>query len=768
MKATPAHAAIGVALITFAAAARRVHAQPVRSPAPDQKIVDFFETKIRPILAENCFSCHGPKKQKAGLRLDSAAGFFKGSSSGPVLVKGDPEKSLVIQAVRHAGDLRMPPKPKKKLPDQAIADLAAWVKLGAPWPDAGDQQAASGKDDAAGKNHWAFQPLRRPLPPATTARWPLTPVDLFILAELEKKGLKPSPPTDRRSLIRRATFDLLGLPPTADEIAAFEADTSPDAFAKVVDRLIASPHYGERWGRHWLDVARYADTKGYVFTQERRYPYSYTYRDYVIRAFNQDLPYDRFILEQLAADRLVAHGEADRKSLAAMGFLTLGRRFLNNIHDIIDDRIDVVGRGLLGLTVGCARCHDHKYDPIPTSDYYSLYGVFASSVEPKALPLVGEPERSAAYMAYETKLKELQGAAAAYREKHQVELSKGNRKFHEGLTELEQKADHWQATSKFAPPRAMVLEDMPQPVNPHVLLRGNPGSPGPAVPRQFLYVVAGPQRKPFHEGSGRLELARAVASSDNPLTARVLINRLWLHHFGAGLVHTPSDFGLRSEPPTHPELLDYLASRFMQDGWSIKRMHRLIMLSRVYQQSSDAQPAVKVDPENRYLWRFNRRRLDFEALRDSLLAVSGRLDRKMGGGAVDIVDAPAIGRRTVYGFIDRQNLPGLFRTFDFASPDATSPGRHETTVPQQALFLLNNPFVLEQARSLLKRREVAAAQGTAERIRVMHRLLYGRDATSEEVANGEHFLAAADPGGLTPWERYGQVLLLANELVFVD
>jgi hypothetical protein len=357
-----------------------------------------------------------------------------------------------------------------------------------------------------------------------------------------------------------------------------------------------------------------------------------------------------------------------------------------------------------------------------------------------------------------------------FRKTHKVELSKGNRKFGDELVELQKKVDHLQATSKFAPPRAMALEDAPQPMTPHVLLRGNPGSPGPAVPRQFLHVLAGEQRKPFQEGSGRLELARAIASKDNPLTARVLVNRLWLHHFGAALVHTPSDFGIRSEPPTHPDLLDYLAARFMDDGWSIKKMHRHIMLSQVYQQSSAVQAGAKLDPENRYLWRFNSRRLDFEALRDALLAGSGRLDRKMGGAAVDIIAAPFTSRRTVYGFIDRQNLPGLFRTFDFASPDASSPQRHQTTVPQQALFLLNSPFVLEQARSLLKRPEVVAAQRTAERIRVLHRLLYGRDAEVDEVEMGEHFLAAVEPAGsgLTPWERYGQVLLLANEFVFVD
>jgi hypothetical protein len=740
-----------------------VQAQDKTAPSA----VEFFETRIRPVLAENCFSCHGPKKHKAGLRLDNAAHFFKGSESGPIVVKGKADKSLLIQAVRQKGDLKMPPN--GKLSARAIADLVSWINMGAPWPKDGSQIVEA----ESWKSHWAFQPVRRPdLPAVKNNSASISPIDRFILAGLEKKGLQPNPGADRPTLIRRATFDLIGFPPSAEDIAAFEADDSPHAYAKVVDRLLASPHYGERWGRHWLDIARYADTKGYVFTEERRYAFAYTYRDYVIRAFNEDLPFDRFIVEQLAADRLHAQGKSDSRSLAAMGYLTLGRRFLNNIHDIIDDRIDVVCRGLLGLTVTCARCHDHKYDPIPTKDYYSLYGVFASSAEPKDLPLIGAPERTPAYLAFEKKLKELEQDVARFREANNVELAKGNRKFRDELVALQKKVDAWQATSPSAPPRAMVLMDAGPPMTPHVFLRGNPSSPGPAVPRQFLNVLSKESRRPFKDGSGRLELARAIASKDNPLTARVLVNRLWLHHFGTSLVNTPSDFGLRSEPPANPELLDYLAWRFMEGGWSIKKMHRLIMLSCVYQQSSADNPAcAKVDPENRLWWRFQRRRLDLEALRDSLLAVSGKLDRKMGGAAVDILEAPFSGRRTVYGFIDRQNLPGLFRTFDFASPDATSPQRYQTTVPQQALFLLNSPFILKQTRSLLDRPEVTGQTTNQAKIQMMHRLVYGRSADAEEVRLGERFLAAAEPpgaNGLTAWERYGQVLLLANEFVFVD
>ena len=345
--------------------------------------VEFFETKVRPVLVETCVRCHGEKKQGSGLRLDSRAAVLEGGENGPAVVPGDPDKSLLIQAVRQTHeDIKMPPK--GKLPEPAIGALAAWVKMGAPWSE---RPVPAGDQAQAAATHWAFQPIRVVAPPTVKDRaWAASPIDAFVLAKLEAEGMTHSPPADKRTLIRRATFDLLGLPPTPGEVDAFLADDSPDAFARVIDRLLASPRYGERWGRHWLDVARYADTKGYVFTEERRYPYSYTYRDYVIRAFNDDKPYDQFLVEQIAADRLP--GSAGKPSLAALGFLTVGRRFLNNNEDIVDDRIDVVSRGLLGLTVTCARCHDHKFDPIPTDDYYSLFGVFRSSIEPADLPLI--------------------------------------------------------------------------------------------------------------------------------------------------------------------------------------------------------------------------------------------------------------------------------------------------------------------------------------------------------------------------------------------
>ena len=608
---------------------------------------------------------------------------------------------------------------------------------------------------------------------------------------MEAKGLTPNPPADARTLIRRLYFDLIGLPPTFEEVESFTnawemaGAKRGNVWGQVVDRLLADPRYGERWARHWLDVARYADTKGYVFQEERKYPYAYTYRDYVVKSLNDDLPYDQFIMQQIAADRLVAKGQAPASAQAAMGYLTLGRRFLNNVHDIADDRIDVVTRGMLGLTVACARCHDHKYDPISTKDYYGLYGVFISSTEPKDLPLLGEPEQTKEYLAFQKKLQELEKTTSDYREKYKKELKEKNRKNRDELQALQTKVDAFKANSQAAPPRGMVLVDGPNPRDARVLLRGNPGSPGPIAPRQFLTILSSDKPPPFKDGSGRLELAKAIASKDNPLTARVLVNRLWQHHFGAGLVSSTSNFGLRGEPPSHPELLDYLAFYFMhpslsgrgaggEGGWSIKKLHKLIVMSRTYQLSTAEHPkARELDADNRLLARANRQRLEFEALRDSLLAVAGNLDPKMGGKGVDITTAPYSKRRTIYGFIDRQNLPGVFRTFDFASPDSSTPQRYQTTVPQQALFMLNHPFVQEQTRVLLKRQELTSVTDAAQNIQRLHRLIYARNADAEEVRIGQQFVDAAAklPGpatGMTPWERYAQALLLSNEFVFVD
>jgi hypothetical protein len=730
--------------------------QPSLKAAPPSPAgIEFFESKIRPVLVEQCYRCHSAQapKLKAKLRLDTAEGILKGGESDlPAIVPKNLDDSTLIRAIRWEDEgLQMPPK--KKLPENQIAAFETWVKLGAPMPASAKPAALAagqktpapqgplhGLSLAEGRKFWSFIPPHlQPVPASSKpVQWAHTDIDRFILARLDEKKLTPSAPADKRTLIRRATYDLIGLPPTPAEVDAFEKDTSADAFAKVVDRLLASPHYGERWGRYWLDVARYADTKGYVFQEERRYAFSYTYRDWVIRALNQDLPYDQFLIQQIAADRLES-SKTDKSQLAALGFLTLGRRFLNNQSDIIDDRIDVVCRGTMALTVSCARCHDHKYDPIPTADYYSLYGVFASSQEPAELPLIAPPSTQPTAFSIELAKRraELEAFLKPLTPEQLAQKPNQDRK-----RELQQRIDEWIASSPDSPPRAMAIEDLPAPVEPHIFIRGNAQNPGKQVPRQLPAILCSDDRKPFTNGSGRLELARDIASKSNPLTARVMVNRVWQYHFGYGLVRTPSDFGTRGDPPTHPKLLDWLALRFVnEDGWSLKKLHREIMLSAAYQQASVDRPDARaIDPENKLLWRMNPRRLDFEALRDSLLAASGQIDLTLGGRSVDITSEPFTLRRTVYAFIDRQNLPGLFRTFDFASPDSTSGMRFTTSVPQQALFMMNSPFVIEQAKKLAARAEVTREKQPGQRVAALYRLLFGRAPDETESRLGVQFI----------------------------
>lgn len=906
----------------------------------------FFEEQVRPLLATRCQKCHGAEKAESGLRLDSRAALIAGGEiAGTAAVPGEPDKSLIMKVVRHDGDIQMPPK--EKLSDPEIATLTQWVKVGLPWPNSVASAVPLSKEERlkhAKATMWSLQPIVAPLVPGVKQTdWPVRTMDRFVLAKLEAGSIPPSATADRRTIIRRATFDLHGLPPSPEEVDAFVNDTSAEAYAKVIDRLLASPRYGERWGRHWLDLARYADTSGYAFQRERRYPYSYTYRDYVISALNRDLPYDQFILQQLAADKLPL--SPDNAELAALGFLTVGRKF-NNRNDDIDDQIDVVMRGLMGLTVACARCHDHKYDAIPSEDYYSLYGVFASCNQPGDLPMIGKPEDTAGFQKFQAELEKRRGELNQFLDqKHGelvneareqageylarvvslkpedvlakvagVSLGKGELKprlierwknylkeqakpdhallgvWHdltklsdvdpqpfserakplldawlakpEGTAagqinpslksalaatppqnkpelaqlygkllkescdawkaagankealdklpeptkqivqllvadnapasiprdeidkflardernrrqELQKKIDEHQVNDPGAPPRAMVVRDDASPYNPRVFQRGDQNRPGKEVPRQFVAVLSAPDRKPFADG-GRLELAKAIVAPENPLTARVIVNRVWMLHFGEPLVNTPGDFGIRSEKPVQAELLDYLAVYLREHGWSLKELHREMMLSATYQQASlDRTEARQIDPENRLYWKMNRRRLEFEALRDSLLLVSGQLDPTMGGRAVEIAKPPYSTRRSVYGFIDRQDLPNLFRVFDLASPDTSNDRRARTTVPQQALFLMNSPPVIEQAKQLMARGEIAGATDTSAKIKALYRLLFQRVPSEGELKIGEDFIAstsqdAAGVAKLSAWEQYAQLLLMTNEFCFVD
>jgi hypothetical protein len=552
---------------------------------------------------------------------------------------------------------------------------------------------------------------------------------------------------DKRTLIRRASFDLIGLPPTPEEVDAFLQDESPEAFAKVVDRLLASPHYGERWGRHWLDVARYSDTKGQVrrLREDIHFPFAWTYRDYVIRSFNEDKPYQVFVIEQLAADKLPATAR-NPTNLAALGFLTIGERFMGMQNDIINDRIDVVTKGFLGLTVTCARCHDHKFDPIPTKDYYSLHGIFASCVEPAIEPVISKVTSSPEYSDYYKKRMELEhekeSIEARFRELRRTRDREGLRQLQREMRQNQVHTAELEMTHPAAPIRAMVLEDVRRPHDSPVFIRGDAGNKGPIAPRHFLEVLSGAARAPFTNGSGRLDLAHAIVNKNDPIAPRVMINRIWLHHFGEGFVSTPDDFGTMSETPSHRELLDYLAGRFVDEGWSIKKMHRLIMLSSVYQETSANNPRyAQIDPNNRLLWRANVRRLEFEALRDSLLAVGGALDTNMYGRPVDLEREPYSTRRTIYGYVDRSDVPDELINFDFANPDLPTGRRHETTVPQQALFLMNSPLVIETARKLVGVPKFQSCEDDEARIRFLYTRLWQRLPGPEELKLGLDFIS---------------------------
>jgi cytochrome c553 len=1015
------------------------------TPAAGQPDADHFEKTVRPILLTKCVSCHGPDKTKGNLRLDSAEGIAKGGESGLAVVPGKPDESLLIRAVRHDGERKMPPNGKLK--DQEIADLAAWIKAGAVWPDAktvaplttakavtslepnaatlqkylqawyradkipltegkpvhvwpdasgrgrdltatggvrmggtgtppvfapastinrrpavrfdvGNGLASSpdlpveitgnagltiltvvnlkphdaqppfdellgvgnpasptdsGKPFAAllslrrngggeltlagGWNHdatlgpgsfaayygqpilltvvkapgpmktttrfflngvpsedkaigravagteavpdirhrediglylgkalswcghlrgdvgelvvynvalpdedrtavevalaerygfvhpavlaqskatftaeqkafWAFQPVKAVTPPVVVDEgWARTPLDHFILARLEAAGLTPAAPADKRTLLRRVTFDLTGLPPTPKEIDAFVKDDRADAFARVVDRLLDSPHYGERWGRHWLDVVRYAETTANDANAVMRY--AWRYRDYVVAAFNADKPYDQFVVEQLAGDLLPATGDLSRDAerVIATGFLMLGPKALAEADiegsrmDIADDQIDTTGRAFLGLTLGCARCHDHKFDPIPATDYYSLAGIYRGTE-------VFRDEHRGAVMWQEWPLLQLPGEK----------------------------------------PVMVMAPREGTPTNLHVALRGNRRTPGVLAPRRFLQIVPGEGHIPITTSqSGRLELARWIASKENPLTARVMANRVWQHHFGVGLVATSDNFGARGEKPSHPELLDWLAAQLVKSGWSVKALHRLILLSATYQMGSqDEEKAQKADPNSRLLWKFPGRRLDAESLRDALLAVSGRLDRTVGGNesgellfqegevidkkrdffrpnrlkADDPIYTTSV-RRSIYLPVVRNAVPDVFALFDGADPNAVTAVRNDTTVASQALFLLNHPFVREQSLHFARRLLADPKATDAERVSAGYRLALGREPQAGELKEVAGFLAAyeelavakgrkTDEARLAAWQSFCQTLFCRNEFLYVD
>ena len=797
---------------------------------------EFFETKVRPLMAANCLACHSEASQVAmgGLRLDSCKNILAGGGRGPAVIPGDVSDSLLIRAVRRSDEaLAMPPTGALSGSDLAI--LERWVEIGAPWglADLGDA--------ADGHTQWALvAPRKAAVPPVTNVDWVRTPVDAFVLNGLEGRGLRPAGPADKRTLMRRAYFDLVGLPPKPEEIASFLADESAGAFAQVVDRLLASPRYGERWGRHWLDVARYSDSNG--VDENLVYKNAFRYRDYVIGAFNKDKPYDRFVTEQIAGDLLPAASDLETQfeRWTATGFLSLGPKMLAEDDpvkmrmDIVDEQLDTLARAFMGLTVGCARCHDHKFDPIPTADYYSLYSVFLNSpsaLDPVPLEEYGEDVETSFFL---KKLDSRRAWLDRYREErladHVREFRKpdvlakylraawearglGHREF-EALSK-ERNLNHYlldrwrtyltgligpsvQAFSALDSPdgaeriakrmaEADSLYRWPDPEQEALRLalrgtgtptdipvedfwwiqnegdsnvmkalkwqydavvhdwsvRGNQHDKGERVQPRFLSVLPSPVE--FRSSTGRLELAQAIAARDNPLAARVFVNRVWGHLFGEGIVRTPSDFGMRGEAPTHPALLDDLAAEFMDDGWSAKNLIRRIVLSKTYRQSgSETQAGSEADPANRLLWRQNRIRLDFEAMRDSMLFVAGRLERGVGGPPFELAAVPSSPRRSLYAYVSREEPSALMRAFDFSNPEEHTPQRQLTTVPQQALFLMNSPFLAEQARAV-----AAACDGSPEAVDCIHRRVLGRLPDDSSRKEAREFIEAAsdlEPG----------------------
>ncbi len=884
---------------------------------------EFFEKKIRPIFATKCAGCHGGEKPRGGIDFTSAA------VRDEVLVKGDAAGSRLYQAVGYAGAIKMPPQ--GKLADREIDDLKAWIEMGAPWPKNVPQTPAAAVEKAPpnarvieGRKFWAFQPVKDYAPPKVkNEAWVKSPIDRFILSKLEEKGIRPAAPASKLTLLRRVTYDLIGLPPTPQEIDGFLADNSKDAYAKVVDRLLASPQYGERWGRHWLDVARYADSTG--MDEDHIYPHAWRYRDYVVKAFNDDLPYDRFVMEQIAGDLLPADEPgAHERGIVATGFLALGPKPLAQqdrmkmIYDTVDEQIDTTSKAFLGLTVACARCHDHKFDPILTKDYYSLASIFASTedfrnlgrpgsvayvydapldpaaygryqaqrwrmlgkqleleellaedsarengmLRPKMAELLtaawkvevrgGKPEgpdaklveRWAAWLraadekakkGYLEKLFEatddsiarvareyqvdyikiatrLDGQLDSYRKRFAAEvleerdlpqrprIGADQNAFFAAVAyggpmeladspraaELRRELKALQAAIPPEPPMASAVTEGAS-VEQRVFLHGDNNSPGDPVAKQFPVVLAGDSQKPVTKGSGRLELAKWLASADNPLTARVMVNRIWQGHFGEALMRTPNNWGKMGETPTHPELLDFLAKRFVENGWSIKALHRMILLSNTYQMDIHTAKEVRdADPANRLWSRFNRVRMSVEQVRDSFLALGGDLDATMGGSLLPQaggrvkgmpqrrLDPDEVTRRTLYIPVRRDSIPTVLATFDFGDATTSSEGRPRTNVAPQALFMMNSRFVVEQAGAFSKRLLGDAGLTDAQRIERAYLMALTRRPESGEVDSALTYIGEMEKriGGAeahaAAWQSFCHVLMSTNEFLYLN
>jgi len=755
------------------------------SPSSDQ--IQFFETAIRPLLANHCYDCHSEETQEGELRLDSLEGILVGGNAGSPVVAGKPNSSLLLTAVSHRdSELRMPPD--EKLSDRQIADLTRWIEIGAPHPDSGQVEVVQTRrsvDMEAGRKHWAFRPITSPGVPGSLGS-SVNPIDSFVAAELKRHDLVPLRRADKRKLIRRASFDLIGLPPTPEEIKAFLVDESEDAFGRVVDRLLESPHYGERWGRHWLDVARYADSNG--LDENAAYGNAWRYRDYVVQSFNEDKPYDQFVTEQLAGDLLDSQGDIALKNqrVIATGYLTLGPKVLAEVDeqkmemDIVDEQIDTIGRGLMGLTLGCVRCHTHKFDPLEHEDYYALAGIFQSTQTMESFTKVAKWNEVSIASADDLARKQEHNTRVAAKKQEiddrvasatsELETPAGEtipedstaadveKRFPESTqAELKKLRGELKQIAETPPvmPTAMAVSDGAI-VDAAVHIRGSHLTLGETVPRGFPRVLCDDEQASLpEEQSGRLEFARWLTSPDHPLTARVMVNRIWRWHFGKGLVATVDNFGTQGDPPTHPELLDWLAIQFMEGGWSIKAMHRSIMLSETYQRSSefDANNAL-IDGDNRFYWRSDVRRLEAEAIRDSLLVISGKLDRTLGGPVLETPNRTLVfnhtsqdtsnydaTRRSIYVPIIRNHLYDMFQLFDYNDASVLTGNRNTSTLSPQALFLMNSDLVADVTTSMAERllKEESSRQ---TRIARVFEESYGRLPTDIETRRIADFLTA--------------------------
>ena len=784
------------------------------TPAFTAEQLRQFETHVRPILDEHCLKCHGSTKQWANLRLDSRDAILKGGDSGPAAVAGEPDESLLIRAVRHDDEnLNMPQD--DKLTDAQIEILSSWVKSGLAFPAV---SAASKRH--RDPNHWAFvPPAEVAIPPVQNSAWPQADLDRFVLARLEAEGLSPAPKADKRALIRRVTFDLTGLPPTPAEISAFLNDERAEAYPELIERLLSSPAYGERWGRHWLDIARYADSNG--LDENVAHGNAWRYRDYVVRSFNADKPFDQFIREQLAGDQLDASSDEVRNELlTATGFLSIGPKVLAEVNmpkmrmDIVDEQIDTVGRVFLGMTFGCARCHDHKFDPIDTADYYGLAGIFKStrtmdtytkvakwhehplkSAEATQMQADYEAQVAAKKMAIETTVKSADEALQASLLDGAIPPeSKESQYPEETRTTLTKLREELSALEKAPPelPTSMgVTEDEIVDVPIHV--RGNPSRLGDVVPRHVPAVMKGPEMPGFSgQHSGRRELAEWLVNDHHPLTSRVLVNRVWRWHFGRGLVASADNFGLLGEKPSHPELLDWLAKEFIHRKWSLKEMHRVILLSNTYQQSTHvSSEAATADPDNRLWSRFPVRRLAAEEIRDSLLFVSGQLDATMGGSllkvknrgylfdhtSIDTTDYNSP-RRSLYLPVIRNNVFEMFQLLDFPDPAVPTGDRATTTVAPQALMMMNSDFVM-QAADALAGRVLTTDSADSERVKEIYVTCLGREPSNEEISQDLQLIkdtlktfssdARSDKDRLiAAWSVACQVVLASSEFVYLQ